>query len=76
LPATRITNRSFGPSLKINSTGTRASENGGERMLLRCLGGAPQQTEVTRIDWNDPLHQAAVPRQALEDSGERPVAVI
>jgi hypothetical protein len=40
LPATRITKRSFGPSLKINSIGTRASEQPRMTANGRCFGSA------------------------------------
>ena len=38
LPATRMTKRSFGPSPKISSTGTRASEQPSTTANGRCFG--------------------------------------
>jgi len=48
LPATRITKRSFGPSLKISSIGTRASEQPRMAANGRCFGSAGSPAKSPR----------------------------
>src|SRR5579871_227243 len=76
LPATRMTNSSFGPSLKISSTGTRASAQPTTAAKGRCSGALVSPTEVARVDGHDPLHPLAAPLMVVEEGGKTPVARI
>jgi hypothetical protein len=71
LPATRITKRSFGPSLKNEfdgHTGVGAAQYGGIRPLV-----ARHQAQIARIDRYDLLYPALV-LNVVEKRDEIPIA--
>ena len=79
LPATRITKRSFGPSLKINSTGTRASEQPRMAANGRCFGsvGSPaKSSQITRINKDNFFCPAVCVSHSFEECGKCLVAIV